>query len=56
MRGRAGQLQDAQEWDEPASAIPDRGASPEVISRCYTHLAKDDAYEAIAKAFGARQG
>jgi integrase/recombinase XerD len=32
------------------------GASPEVISRCYTHLTKDDAYEAMAKVFGARQG
>jgi uncharacterized protein (DUF433 family) len=27
------------------------GASPEVISRCYTHLTKDDAYEAMARAF-----
>jgi hypothetical protein len=29
------------------------GASPEVISRCYMHLTKDDAYEAMAKTFGA---
>lgn len=28
------------------------GASPEVISRCYTHLTKEDAYEAMSRALG----
>jgi integrase/recombinase XerD len=27
------------------------GASPDVIARCYTHLTKDDAYEAMARVF-----
>jgi integrase len=30
------------------------GASPEVITECYTHLTKDDAYEAMMRALAAR--
>jgi uncharacterized protein (DUF433 family) len=32
------------------------GASPKVIARCYTHLTKEDAYNAMAKAYSGRLG
>jgi hypothetical protein len=37
------------------SCAPSRGG-PEVITECYTHLTKDDAYEAMMQALTARNG